>query len=187
MDKLRAELNGVLRPEDSVAPWSKLKKLPYLRTCIDESMRLSPPVATDLIRKTPADRSFTVAGEVVPPNTYVSISAYTAHRDPEFFPDPEVWKPERWLVKGDEKLRDMLAIYNPFSAGGRACIGRNVALLMQVVFLGTILHRYDFALPSTDFEMDWIDYFNLWPVELRLKVWKREPSSAARVDYFEGK
>ncbi|KAK6210103.1 cytochrome P450 oxidoreductase [Colletotrichum tabaci] len=116
--KLREELDEALGTDDVIAPWSKVKRLPYLRAFIDESMRLSPPVATDLIRKTPPDRSYMVAGELIPPDTSVSISAYTAHRDPEHFPDPEAWKPERWLMKGDGKLRDMLAIYNPFSAGG---------------------------------------------------------------------
>lgn len=179
MRKLREELDEALGTDEVIAPWSKMKRLPYLRACIDESMRLSPPVATDLIRKTPPDRSYMVAGELIPPDTSVSISAYTAHRDPEYFPDPEAWKPERWLMKGDGKLRDMLAIYNPFSAGGRACIGRNTAILVQVVCLGTLIHRYDFALPDPDFEMEWIDYFNLWPVELRLKVWRRQPDTAA--------
>ncbi|KAH7316925.1 cytochrome P450 CYP5280A1P [Stachybotrys elegans] len=177
MRKLREELDEALSPENVVAPWSKMKKLPYLRACIDESMRLSPPVATDLLRKTPSDRSYMVAGELIPPDTNVSISAYTAHRDPEYFPDPEAWKPERWLMNGDEKLRNMLAIYNPFSAGGRACIGRHEATLMQVVCIGTLIYRYDFALPSPDFEMQWTDYFNLWPVELRLKVWRRQPGT----------
>ncbi|GJC95575.1 benzoate 4-monooxygenase cytochrome P450 [Colletotrichum higginsianum] len=73
----------------------------------------------------------------------------------------------------------MLAIYNPFSASGRACIGRNTAILVHVVCIGTLIHRYDFALPDPDFEMEWIDYFNLWPVELRLKVWRRQPGTAA--------
>ncbi|WYZ36112.1 hypothetical protein EsH8_X_000759 [Colletotrichum jinshuiense] len=123
MRKLREELDEALGTDDVIAPWSKMEMMPYLRACIDESMRLSPPVATDLIRKTPPDRSYMVAGELIPPDTSVSISAFTAHRDPEYFPDPEAWKPDRWLMKGDGKLRDMLAIYNPFSAGGRACIG----------------------------------------------------------------
>lgn len=173
MAKLRAELDASLTPEDTVAPWSKVKKMPYLRACIDESMRLSPPVATDLLRTTPPDRPCTIAGEVVPPNTNVSISAYTAHRDPDIFPEPEAFIPERWLKTGDDRLRRMLEVYIPFSAGSRACIGRSVALLMQVIYIATVLYRYDFALPSPDWEMKWVDYFNLWPVELPLKIWRR--------------
>lgn len=137
-------------------------------------MRLSPPVATDLVRKTPPDKHYQIDTETVPGNTVVSISAFTAHRDPEIFPDPEAFKPERWLIKGDERLKNMLAAYIPFSAGSRGCIGRNVTILMQMVYLVTLVHRYEFALPSLDWEMQWTDYFNLWPNELPLKVWKRK-------------
>ena len=51
-------------------------------------MRLSSPVATDLVRRTPSQGT-TIDGQMVPGNTTVSISAYTAHRDPMVFPDPE--------------------------------------------------------------------------------------------------
>lgn len=174
MARLRAELDSVLTQDDVVAPWSKVKSLAYLRACVDESMRLSPPVAGNLLRKTPPGRPHNIAGEVVPGDTVVSISAYTAHRDPDIFPEPEEFKPERWLIKGDDRLTNMLAVYIPFSAGSRACIGRNVTILMQVIFLASLVHRYKFALPNPEWEMKWVDYFNLWPVELPLKVWKRE-------------
>ena len=177
--RLRAELDEALESHDGVVPWCKVKNLPYLRACVDESMRLSPPVATDLVRKTPPDRSYTIDQVVVPPGTNVSISAYTAQRDPNVFPDPEAFKPERWLIKGQDSLKKMLDAHIPFSAGPRGCIGRSVTILMQLVYIGTLIHRYDFALPNPDWEMEWIDYFNLWPKELPLKIWKREKSTAA--------
>ncbi|EJP66155.1 Cytochrome P450 CYP5280A1P [Beauveria bassiana ARSEF 2860] len=177
--KLRAELDEALESHDGVVPWYKVKNLPYLRACVDESMRLSPPVATDLLRKTPPDRSHTIDEVVVPPSTNVSISAYTAHRDPSVFPDPEAFKPERWLIKGQGALKQMLDAYIPFSAGPRGCIGRSVTILMQLVYIGTLVYRYEFALPSPDWEMEWIDYFNLWPKELPLKIWKRKKGMIA--------
>jgi cytochrome P450 len=131
--ELRKELDSVLSPTDSVAPWQKIKSLPYLRACIDESMRLAPPVATDLIRRTPPDRAMVIDGEVIPPSTNVSISAYTAHRDPTVFKDPETFDPSRWMAKGSDELKDMLGAYIPFSSGVRGCIGRNVTVLIQTV------------------------------------------------------
>ena len=141
-------------------------------------MRLSPPVATDLVRLTPPE-GHKVDREMIPGNTIVSISAYTAHRDPDVYPDPESFTPERWLMKGDDRLKDMLAVYIPFSAGSRSCIGRNVTILFQLLFVATLIHRYDFALPSTDWEMEWEDYFNLWPKELPMKVWRRNMQAKA--------
>ena len=173
LKRLREELDSALSPTDSVAPWSKARNFDYLRACVDESLRLSPPVATDLVRRTPPEGT-KIDGRIVPGNTAVSISAYTAHRDPAVFPDPEAFKPERWLAKGDDRLKDMLTTFIPFSAGSRSCIGRNVTSLEQQVLLATLCHRYEFALPSREWEMQWEEYFNLWPVKLPLKVWRRD-------------
>lgn len=135
-------------------------------------MRLAPPVATDLVRRTPPEGT-QIDGQMIAGNTLVSISAYTAHRDPDIFPDPEAFRPERWLAKGDEKLREMLTKSIPFTTGSRGCIGRNVTMLVQRLFLASLCHRYEFALPSSDWQMQWEEYFNLWPVRLPLKIWRR--------------
>ncbi|KAL9112411.1 MAG: hypothetical protein Q9227_003253 [Pyrenula ochraceoflavens] len=179
--KLREELDSVLSPSDTIAPWSKVKSLPYFRACIDESLRLSPPVATDLMRRTPPE-GLKIDTDMIPGNTNVSISAYTTHRDPEVFEDPEAFIPERWQTKDEEKLKAMRAAHIPFSAGTRGCIGRNVTILQQAVSLGTLVYHYDFALPSPKWEMEWEDFFNIWPKELHMKVWQRahrEPASSA--------
>ncbi|TQW00323.1 Cytochrome P450 [Cordyceps javanica] len=181
--RLRGELDESLTEDDAVAPWSKVKRMTYLRACVKESLRLSPPVASDLPRTTPRDRAYVVAGEAVPPGTDVSISAYTAHRDPAIFVDPEAFCPDRWIITADaERLRDMTAAYIPFSTGARACVGRNLALLMQLVFVATVVHRYDFALPSPDWTVEWEECFTLWPRELPLKISKRQMNTQSRVE-----
>lgn len=119
-----------------------------------------PPVATDLVRHTPPEGT-KIDGQMVPGDTAVSISAYTAHRDPMVFPDPEAFRPERWLAKGDDRLKDMLTSFIAFSAGSRSCVGRNVSSLEQQVFLATLCYRYEFALPNGEWEMEWEEYFNL--------------------------
>ncbi|KAI1823683.1 benzoate 4-monooxygenase cytochrome P450 [Xylaria intraflava] len=176
--QLRAELDSVMSPDDGVAPWSKVRNLPYLRACIDESLRLTPPIATELSRRTPPDASVIIDGEVVPPNTNVSIAAYTAHRDPSVFPDPETFDPSRWLAKGSDSLRNMLGVFIPFSAGIRGCIGRNVTILMQLVCLATVVYHYDFAMPDPAYEMEFEETFNLWPLRLPLKVSRRDTAAS---------
>ncbi|KAI1323176.1 benzoate 4-monooxygenase cytochrome P450 [Xylariaceae sp. FL0255] len=177
LTQLRAELDSVLSPKDSIAPWAKVRSLPYLRACIDEAMRLAPPVATELIRRTPPDASILIDGEIIPPDTSVSIAAYTAHRDPSVFPDPEVYNPSRWLAKGSDDLRAMLAVFIPFSTGTRGCIGRNVSILMQAVCIATLVYHYDFSLPHEAWEMVFEEWFNLWPLKLPLKVWRRDTTA----------
>ncbi|KAF2257848.1 benzoate 4-monooxygenase cytochrome P450 [Lojkania enalia] len=173
LTRLREEIDNALSPSDRIAPWSKVRNLEYLKACIDESMRLSPPVATDLLRKTPPE-GLKVDTEMVPGNTTVSISAYSAHRDPDIFEDPEAFRPERWLIRGEDKLKDMRAVFIPFSLGTRACIGRNITIVVQTVFLATLVKRYEFALPDLNWELEFDEYFNLWPLKLPLKLWQRE-------------
>lgn len=172
LSKLREEVDKALSPSDRIASWPRVKGLEYLKACIDESMRLSPPVATDLLRKTPPE-GLRVGTELVPGNTIVSVSAYSAHRDQQVFQDPDTFRPERWLVRGEDKLKQMRAVFIPFSLGTRACIGRNITIVEQMVFLATLVARYEFALPSLDWELEFEEYFNLWPIKLPLKVWHR--------------
>ncbi|THC96922.1 hypothetical protein EYZ11_003583 [Aspergillus tanneri] len=169
--KLREELDAGLPPHRSVATWQQVKSMPYLKACIDEAMRLYPPVATDLIRRTPPE-GMVVDSVPVPGNTDISISAYTSHRDPTVFPAPEKWYPDRWIKnRGTEMMKDMLASWIPFSAGYRTCMGRNVSIACVI---GTLVHNYDFALPSKDWELRFEEWFNLWPTQCPVKVWKRE-------------
>lgn len=146
--------------------------MPYLRACLDESMRLSPPVATDLMRTTPPEGA-TIDGEQIPGNTNVSIAAYTAHRDTSIFDDPESFSPNRWLAKGSDELKERLASFIPFSAGTRGCIGRNVTNLMQGTAISTLVYHYDFALTDPCWDMEFEEWFNLWPLRLPLKVSRR--------------
>jgi cytochrome P450 len=73
----------------------------------------------------------------------------------------------------------MNSVWIPFTAGPRACIGRNVTILFQLIYLATIFFRYDFAFTSKDWEQDWEDTFSLWPNPLPMKIWRRELHSEA--------
>ena len=68
----------------------------------------------------------------------------------------------------------MLAAFMPFTVGTRACIGRNISMQMQDVCLATMVHHYDLALPYETWEMEFEEWFNLWPLKLPLKVWRRD-------------
>jgi len=174
MKILRAELDNALASDVVVPAWAKVMSLPYLKACIDEAQRLCPAVAGDLPRKTPPGTTYTIAGVTVPELTDCSISAYTAQRDPKIFPDPEAFKPERWLIKGDDHLTKMLDVYLVFTMGARMCMGKSVTILVQSLYLATLVHRYEFALESPDWEVERTERFNLWAGDVPLKVWRRE-------------
>ncbi|KAM5345984.1 hypothetical protein ACJ41O_011845 [Fusarium nematophilum] len=169
MAKLREEIDSVLEPDEVVAPYDKIKHLPYLKACLDESLRLFPPTPQGLGRKTPPE-GLTVMGQYVPGNTTVSVSALVAHRDESVYPDAEKFIPERFL---GEKGKELQSYFLAFSAGARGCIGRNISYLEQAVLLASVVHRYEFALPA-GFELKREETMNHILGEMPVKVWRRD-------------
>ncbi|KAK1654960.1 cytochrome P450 [Colletotrichum phormii] len=166
---LREEVDSVLDADEIVAPYDKVKHLPYLRACLDESLRLFPPTPQGLPRRTPPEGMY-IMGEWVPGNTTVSMSGVVAHRDETVFPDADKYVPDRWL--GD-KGKELQPYFLAFSAGARGCIGRNISYLEQAVLLASVVHRYEFALPR-DFEMAREETMNWLLGEMPIKVWRRQ-------------
>ena len=106
-----------------------------VRAAIQEAMRLHPP-SYALGRRAASD---TELGEfAVPAGTLVLVVPWATHRDPRFWPDPERFDPMRFV---GEQHRPPFA-YVPFSAGGRACIGRHLALLESTILVRALLRRY---------------------------------------------
>ncbi|KAH8803375.1 benzoate 4-monooxygenase cytochrome P450 [Xylogone sp. PMI_703] len=171
LTKLREEVAPVFSDGSSIAPYSKVKNLPYLKACLDESLRITPPVSFGLLRRTPPEGAM-IHDQFVPGNTVVSVAAYVAHRDPTIFPQPDEYRPERW-IEDEEKAKEMRNYFIPFSTGARGCIGRNISYLEQHVLIATLVHRYDFALPNKSWTLDWEEAFNMWPSSIPLKVWRR--------------
>ncbi|KAF2963093.1 hypothetical protein GQX73_g10485 [Xylaria multiplex] len=168
LSRLREEVDAVLEPNEIVAPYSKVKNLPYLRACLDESLRLQPPTPHGLPRKTPPE-GLRIMGEYVPGNTTVSISALVAHRDESVFKEAEKYIPERWL---GEEGKSLQSAFIAFSTGGRGCIGRNITYLEQIILIASLVHRYEFALPK-GFELQRLETMNHILGEMPVKIWRR--------------
>lgn len=176
MRKVQEEVDAALDEDDVVAPYDKVKHLPYMRACLDESLRLNPPTPQNLGRETPAEGS-QILGDWVAGGTSVAISALVAHRDEKVYPQAAKFIPERWLGESGKALQPY---FIAFSAGARGCIGRNISYLEQAVVLATMVHRYDFALPSPNFELQREETMNWLIKDMPVKIWKRErPSEKA--------
>lgn len=95
-------------------------RLSYLDAIIKETLRLYAPLPASEPRSCPID--IKIDGNLIPAGTVVSMSPYTLHRNPDVFPDPLKFNPERWLGQcGD--LVEMKKWFWAFSSGGRMCIG----------------------------------------------------------------
>lgn len=169
LTRLQKEIDAALDLDTIVAPYDKVKHLPHLRVCLDESIRITPPYSYNLPRRTPPDGAV-ILDKFVHGDTTVSMSSYAAHRDKRIFPEPEKFMPERWL---GENGRALQSYFVPFSSGPRACIGWNLTYLEQSIMLASVVHRYGFALPHPEWEQNRVEVTNLLPGPLPLKVWRR--------------
>jgi cytochrome P450 len=167
--KLREELDEVLEEDEVVAPYGKVKHLPYLRACIDESLRMLPPIVFGLPRRTPIEGTL-ILNEYVAGDTSVSISSFVMHHQESVFKDHDIYKPERWL---GEEGKSLQPYFIPFSTGARGCIGRNISYLEQTVLIASLVHRFEFALPHPDWNPPIRETTNLSPGPMPLKLWRR--------------
>ena len=126
-----------------------LNKCIYLRACIDESMRMAPPVSSSPFREV-EDGGITVDGYYLPGGCDVGTGIYAIHHNSAYYPDPFVFDPERWLVDGghcgrskDEVDRAHSA-FTPFSKGPRSCIGKGLAVMELMSILATLLFIFEF-------------------------------------------
>ncbi|KAJ5720365.1 uncharacterized protein N7483_008299 [Penicillium malachiteum] len=142
--RLREELDNAIGHGTEIASYSQVRDLPFLRRCIDEGMRLHSTSAIGLPRLvTDSGLGVEFDGFFFPPGTVLSVPSYTIHHMAEIWgEDVEEFKPDRWLnLTPRQKI-----CFNPFSYGPRACVGQNVAIMELQLIIGTLFHRYDFAL-----------------------------------------
>lgn len=169
LSKLREEIDAAAEDDEEAIAYDKVKNLPYLRACVDESMRIMPPTSFGLPRKTPKE-GCRILDDWVSGGTTVSMSSYVVHRDERVFEEPERYRPERWLGNRGKELQPYFVA---FSAGARGCIGRNISYLEQLVLVASVVHRYDLELPSPEWEPHRYEHFNLVPGPMPLKVSRR--------------
>ncbi|SPN99927.1 uncharacterized protein DNG_02779 [Cephalotrichum gorgonifer] len=100
---------------------SALRNNAYVKAVITETLRLYPSIVSTLPRVLP--EPLTLGEHVIPPGTVVGMQHFVHQRDPQIFPEPDRWTPERWF----DRTEEMNGAFTAFSVGKRACIGLNLA------------------------------------------------------------
>jgi cytochrome P450 len=118
-----------------------LPQLRYTEMVFAESMRIYPP-AWAMGRQSTAPLA--LGPYRFPAKTYFFFSQYVMQRDPEYFPDPLRFDPERFTPEA-KAARPRFA-YFPFGGGGRQCIGESFAWMEGVLILATIAQKWRLTL-----------------------------------------
>lgn len=148
--KLADEVRSAFSDADEIKGGPQLSGCRYLRACFDEALRLSPPVSGTLwceLSKEEQEKGgpLVVDGHVIPPDTMLGVNIYSLHHNELYFPDPFVFKPERWMNQDDtEALHKINSSFDAFSTGPRGCAGKSMAYLEAGIVIASTLWYFDF-------------------------------------------
>jgi cytochrome P450 len=153
-EKLKTEIRETFQDVEEIVSGPKLSGCTYLRACIDESMRMTPPVAGIVPREVLAG-GMDIDGHHIPVGIDVGVPHYAIQHNPEYYPKPFDYIPERWLADASvnplhAKLGDAHAAFCSFSIGPRGCIGKGLAYVELSLTIARVLYMYDLRLaPGT--------------------------------------
>lgn len=136
-DKLLAELGNL--PTGASA--MDLVRLPYLSAFCNETLRIYPVGMMTFGRQAAVD--LTLMDYKIPQGSQLMGCIYLLHQNPEIYPDPQKFKPERFLERQFAPYE-----YMPFGGGERRCIGDALALFEFKLAIATLISHYQFSLPE---------------------------------------
>jgi cytochrome P450 len=144
--RLLAELRTVIpAPGGAIPSHDALEKLPYLTGIILESLRLGNTVPQRLARIAP-DEDLRYGDFIIPRGTTFGQSNWFLHFNPDCFPEPEAFVPDRWSGPDAERQRRYLV---PFGRGTRMCLGLNLAYAEMYRALATVVSDVEMELFET--------------------------------------
>ncbi|KAL5276311.1 hypothetical protein ACFFRR_001885 [Megaselia abdita] len=147
-DKLRKEILEYLDENQGVCDYASIKHCKYLEKVINETLR-KYPIATQLSRVCESDYTIKKWNLKIEKGVLIIIPTSAINMDPEIFPNPEVFNPERFTPENIESRHSMAFL--PFGEGGRSCIGREFGKIMLKLALIELLRHFKFsASPKTD-------------------------------------
>ncbi|XP_059410972.1 cytochrome P450 3A27-like isoform X1 [Carassius carassius] len=169
MKKLQEEIDQTF-PNKAPVDYEGVMNMEYLDAALNESLRLFP-VAGRLERV--CKKTVDINGLLVPKDMVVMIPTYALHRDPDYWSNPESFKPERFTKDNKESIDPYM--YMPFGLGPRNCIGMRFAQVTMKLAIVEILQRFDVSVcDQTQIPLE-LSFNGLLapkePIKLKLTPW----------------
>ncbi|CAG2118589.1 unnamed protein product [Medioppia subpectinata] len=136
-ERVREEVRQ-LHENEGKLDFNCVNKLEYLECVLNETMRIYPPVITFVSRECLQDYKY--KDITIPKGAGVQIATHYLHHDPDYWPEPEVFDPERFSA--DRKHEIHPNSWQPFGSGPRNCIGLRFALFEAKLALAKLLLNY---------------------------------------------
>ncbi|GAB1213345.1 hypothetical protein ATERTT37_002494 [Aspergillus terreus] len=188
--KMQAELDRQVG--DRMPEFKDLPNLPTVRAVIKEVLRWRPVTAGNVPHQLSQDDTY--QGHFFSKGTVFHANQWAIHRDPELYPDPENFRPERWLDPSFPTYREPLTQfpnmqnYSCFGFGRRICPGQSIAerslniLTARIAWAATLSRKKDadghlMPLPLYDY----CPGFNVQPNFFEFDVIARSPKRAEQI------
>ncbi|TCD67925.1 hypothetical protein EIP91_011789 [Steccherinum ochraceum] len=192
MERLQKEIDVTFHEDHELEDYSKMGDMPYLNACINEALRLYPPVQCGLQRRVEKGSGGRMIGShFVPEDTQVSAHLPLLQRDPRYFyPLPDQFWPDRFLSQetytlpsGDTIRQDQLILernlFQPFSTGPQNCAGRAIAQQEMRAVVCAILKKFNVekaeGFDLNTWEKNVADYYVSHRGRLMVKLTARRP------------
>ncbi|XP_064470458.1 cytochrome P450 3A41-like [Ornithodoros turicata] len=150
-EKVIEEIDRVIGKDE--VTYEKLQSLQYLEAAMNETLRIYTP---DSFIMRYCTKKTTLQGIELNPGNIVYIPFQAIHMDPEFYDEPETFKPERFLPENKDSIRPFT--FMPFGAGPRNCVGTRQAMIELKIFMVCIYQKVKFERCS-----ETIDHLDLMP------------------------
>lgn len=158
-DKCRQSVRDVLHKSDGVVTYESIMEMHYLEQCINgESppltyfLLLNPSLSAETLRKYPpfglttrkVTEDYQIPGTecVLAKDTILFLPYHAIHYDPEYYPNPKVFDPDRFSPEESAKRHQYA--FAPFGIGPRNCIGLRFAMMELKIALASLLMKFSF-------------------------------------------
>ncbi|XP_038054780.1 cytochrome P450 2J6-like [Patiria miniata] len=141
--RVQAEIDDVVG-RNRMPRMADIPELNFTRAVIWEVQRLANIVPLGVPHAAASD--IYLRGYLILKDTFVLPNMWTIFQDPKHWPEPELFKPERFLNEGGEAVKADELI--PFSTGRRSCIGEHLAKMEIFLFFAFFMHQFTFKTPE---------------------------------------